>query len=168
MNGNTDGLVDFGGADTAAHAGAGAGEDGDGFVVDFTNVSEDAGFAVLPRGIYDAQVDDLVFGNSQNSGNPMWTLKFEVEGGEFAKRKLFFHMVFAATSMPRTKKGLAVIAPELLTQSFSPKAVADSGVLLGRKVRIRVDIRKYEGTDRNNVRDVLPPSADTVANSFLG
>ena len=165
MNGNTDGLVDFGGTNEAASASEG---EGDSFVVDFTNVGDQPGFAVIPRGIYDAQVDDCVFGNSQNSGNPMWTMKFEIEGGEFNKRKLFFHMVFAASSMPRTKKGLAVIAPELLTQQFSPKAIADSGVLLGRKLRIRLDIRKYEGSDRNNVRDVLPASEEAVANSFLG
>lgn len=168
MNATGDTLVDFGGADPAQDAGAEV--DADGFVVDFSEVPDQAGFAAIPRGIYEAQVDDCTFGMSQASGNPMWTFKFEVTDGEHARRKLFFHAVFAATSMPRTKKLLAVLAPELLTQKFSPAAIADGGILLGRQCRIRVDIRKYQGEDRNNVRDVLPATEGgaSSADSFLG
>jgi|GEM_PF-2656486 len=151
MDGNGENLVDFGG--TTAE---GATDDNDGVVVDFSNVADQAGFAAMPRGIYNVTVDDCTYGLSQASGNPMWTFKFEVEDGEFAKRKLFFHAVFAASSMPRTKKTISIVAPELLASPFNPKAVAESGVLLGRRLRCRVDIRKYQGEDRNNVRDLLP------------
>ena len=145
-----------------------AGADGDAFVVDFSGVQEDAGFAPIPRGIYNAIVDDCTFSMSQSSNNPMWTWKFEVTDGEHAKRKLFFHSVFAASSMPRTKKVLGVLYPEGLASQFSPKAVAESGVLLGRPCRIRVDIKPYQGEPRNNVRDVLPPDAGTAGGeSFL-
>jgi len=167
MNGNGENLVDFGGVATA-----GEGAD-DGFVVDFTDVGDQAAFAAVPRGLYDANVDELTFGMSQSSGNPMWTWKFEIESGEHKGRKLFHHSVFTGASLPRTKKTLAAVCPDILAQGrFDAKQVADSGVMLGRRCRIRIDIKKYEGTDRNNVRDVLPPNAEDGgaggAGSFLG
>ena len=162
MNGNGENLVDFGGS--AEQAG-----DEDGFVVDFSGVSDQSGFAAIPRGLYDANVDEMVYGMSQSSGNPMWTWKFEVEGGEHAGRKLFFHTVLNGASLPRTKKTLAAIAPEVLQRgAFDAKALAESGELLGKKCRIRVDIKKYQGEDRNNVRDVLPPLAESGGADFLG
>lgn len=130
-------------------------------MVDFGGVSDDAGgFEVLPRGIYDVVVDGCEYGISQRSGNPMWTWTFEVEGGEYANRKLFFHTVLTKEQMPRTKKALACIAPEVLTAgNVDVKALADEGTFLGKRCRVRVDIRKYEGEDRNNVRAILPPAA---------
>lgn len=166
MNANSDAMVDFGGTPGEA---VGATDD-EGMVVDFSNVGDQAGFAVLPRGIYNCQVHDCTYGQSQSSGNNMWTLQLEVVDGEFAKRKLFTHAVFAPSSMPRTKKTIAAIAPELLNGPFNAKSVADGGLLLGRQCRARIDIRKYMGEDRNNVRDVLPPDANAGggAASFLG
>jgi hypothetical protein len=162
MQGTPGETVDFGGSDAAAD-----GNMEEGFVVDFSQVG-DSNFVVLPRGVYDAQVDDCTYGLSQSSGNPMWTWKFEIEGGEFNGRKLFSHSVFTPAAMPRTKKVIGVVAPELLNGPFNPKEVAESGVLLGRKVRIRLDVKKYEGQDRNNVRDVLAPAAEAGGGSFLG
>lgn len=167
MNGNTEGLVDFGGT-----ADAGAGDQGsEGFVVDFSNVGDQAGFVAIPRAIYNAVVDDCTYGISQASSNPMWTWKFEIEDGEHKGRKLFFHSVFAASSLPRTKKTLGIICPDVLAQGqFSPQAVAESGILLGRRIRIRVDIKPYQGEPRNNVRDVMPPVAEEggAGGDFLG
>jgi hypothetical protein len=139
------------------------GQDGDALVIDMSGVDENAGgFTVMPRGTYPCFVDDLTYGNSQSSGNPMWTWVFEVEDGhEFAGRKLFFHTPFVENMLPRVKKVLSRIAPHILQGPFKPKEIADSGVMVGTKANVRVDIRKYEGTDRNNVRDVLPYSGDT-------
>ncbi len=165
MNQDANNLVDFGtGNDSTADGAAGD----DGFVVDFSQVS-DQQFPVLPRGIYDAEIDDLTFGMSQSSGNPMWTTKFEVVH-EGKKSKLFSHAVFTPAAMPRTKKFVAAVAPELLSAGpFNPKEVAEGGTLLGRKCRIRVDIKPYEGQLRNNVRDVLPPAEGAGStDSFLG
>lgn len=164
MNQDGNNLVDFGtGNDSTAMDAS-----DDGFVVDFSQVS-DQQFPVLPRGIYDAEIDDLTFGMSQSSGNPMWTVKFETTH-EGKKSKLFSHVVFTPAAMPRSKKFLAAVAPEVLAGgAFSPKAVAEGGALLGRKCRIRVDIKPYEGQLRNNVRDVLPPAEGAgSSDSFLG
>lgn len=142
-------------------------EDGDDLIIDMSSVDENAGgFQILPRGIYPCIVDNVDFGASKNSGNPMFTWTFEVSEGDFANRKLFFHSVLTAEQMPRLKKILQRIAPELLEGPFNAREVADQGSLVGKSCRVRVDIRKYEGEDRNNVRDVLPPEAD-AGNSFL-
>jgi hypothetical protein len=104
----------------------------------------------------------------------MWTVKFEVDTvleGQKNKPKLFSHVVFTAAAMPRAKKFMAAVAPELLSGGkWSPKAVAEGGTLLGRKCRIRVDIKPYEGQNRNNVRDVLAPDASQGGgtDNFLG
>lgn len=145
--------------------------DEDSFVVDFSQVPDQGELPCLPRGVYDVEVDDLTFGMSQSSGNPMWTWKFAVDGGEHNGRKLFLHTPFAASIISRTKKIIGIFAPELLEKPFNPKEVAESGEMLGRKARARVDIRKWEGKNRNNVRDILPPAAGSsggIADDFLG
>lgn len=136
-------------------------------MIDMSGVSEDAGFACIPRGTYPAIVDEVTFGMSQSSGNPMWTWKFEISEGDFANRKLFFHTVLVPDQLPRLKKVLARVAPELLEGPFNPQEVADQGLLVGKACQVRVDVRKYEGTDRNNVRDVLPAAEGAGSDSFL-
>lgn len=146
----------------------GTGEEG--FVIDLSQDDENkAGFPILPRGMYPAIVDDCTFSLSQNSGNPMWTLVFEIESGDFAGQKQFFHLPFTPKMRSRIKRFLVRVAPELANAPFDPKEVADSGQLVGKRAQLRIDIREYNKKDRNNVRDVLPPSDDTGAGSnFLG
>lgn len=130
--------------------------EGESVVVDFNDV-EDSAFEALPKGMYNCRVDELTYDISQNSGNPMWTWILEVEDGDFAGRKLFFHTVFAGKGLPRTKKVLQRVAPKLLEGPLNPEEVANSGSMIDLRIRARVDIRKYEGEDRNNVRDLFPP-----------
>ncbi len=128
-----------------------------GLVVDLSGVDEDAGYELLPRAIYNCVVDDLEFGYSQNSGNPMWTWRVEVEDGDFAGRKLFTHTTFNEGGLPRTKKAIMRVHPQLLEGPFDPEEVAASGVMVGLRCRVRVDIRPYQGEKRNNVREILAP-----------
>lgn len=154
--------------DTDMSSGAGFSDDDD-MVIDMSEVSDDTGgFAVIPRGTYDAIVDDCTFGVSQRSGNKMLTWVLEITDADHAGRKLFYHSVLTPEQLPRLKKMLQRIAPEELTSTFSPKQVAESGRMCGKPLRVRVDIRKYEGSDRNNVKDVLPPSSEAEGgNDFL-
>ena len=125
-----------------------------GFTVDLNEV-EDGGFEVLPKGIYNCVVSELNFEYSQNSGNPMWSWVLEVNEGEYAGQKLFFHTVWKGKGLPITKKAIKEVAPELFEAPFDPEVVAAEGTLLGRQVRARVDIRTYEGTKRNNVKALM-------------
>lgn len=130
-----------------------AGEGGE-VTVDLNNV-EDSSFEVLPKGMYNCVVDSLEFEYSQNSGNPMWSWVLEVEDGEFAGRKLFFHTVWAGKGLPITKRVISRVCPELLSGPFNPEQVAAEGNIVGRRVKARVAIRKFEGENRNNVRDLF-------------
>lgn len=141
----------------------GEGSEAEGLVVDLNSV-EDATFEVLPRAMYLCEVDSLEFTYSQNSGNPMWTWTLAVAEGEFEGRKLFFHTVFAGNGLPRTKQVISRVAPELMEGPFDPQQVADEGTLIGRKVKARVDVRPYEGQQRNNVRDLF--AADPGEDDF--
>lgn len=131
------------------------------FTVDLTGVDENSGgFEAMPRGMYDCLIDDCQFGPSKNSGNPMWTWVLEVESGDYAGRKLFFHLPFTENMLPRIKKILNRIVPSLAATAFDPAKVAAEGTLVGVRCKVRVDTRPYEGQIRNNVRDILPPSAE--------
>jgi hypothetical protein len=132
-------------------------EDGndDAALVDLSGVGDSAGFECLPRGLYEVLVDECTYGNSQRSGNPMWTWVFEVADGDYAGRKLFYHTPFMESTMPRVKKIVGILAPELLATKFNPQQLADENFFVGKRCRARVDVRKYEGENRNNVRDVL-------------
>lgn len=136
-------------------------------MVDLRDVDENASFPVIPRGTYPALIDDLTFGPS-SKGNPMWTVVLEISEGEQQGRKLFYHLPFMKDMMPRVKKFLVRIgAGDLANSPFNPEEVANQGILVGKACQVRVDIRKYEGQDRNNVKDVLPPSDGSVGASFL-
>lgn len=149
-------------------AGVEGGQQEGALMIDFAGVSDEAARPVIPRGMYPAVVDDLTFGFSQSSGNPMWTWRFEITGdGEYAGRKLFFHTPFVENMLPRVKKVISRIAPELLEGPFSPEEIANNGTLLGKACQIRVDVRPYEGKPSNNIRDVLSEVEGGGSSEFL-
>jgi len=155
-------------AEDAASSEGGNGEAGGPLMIDFGSVPDEAARPVIPRGVYAATVDELTFGHSQASGNPMWTWRFEItQEGDYLGRKLFFHTPFVENMLPRVKKVLSRIAPELLEGAFSPEQIANDGVLLGKDCQIRVDVRPYEGKPSNNVRDVLGAAEGGGSSEFL-
>lgn len=132
----------------------------DGEEIDFSGI-EEGSFEALPKATYDVVIDDCEFGTSQSSGNPMWTITLQVDGGEFAGRKLFAHMTFHDKGLPMTKRFLNRVVPELANTRFNP---ADPEVLqkiIGKKCRAKVGTRLYDGEMRNNVKDILPASEGT-------
>lgn len=141
-------------------------EGGQGTVVDLSGVSTK--YVPIPRGTYDAEVDNMEFTHSQRSGNPMWTVTLVVrsEDDKIDGRKLFTHLTFNEGGLPRVKRFLAAIKTDdgaeatLLSQAFDPESVAGEGLLVGARCRVRVDIRRYEGENRNDVKAVLPPAGE--------
>ena len=132
---------------------------GDNLMVDFNNV-EDVAFEALPRGMYDCVIADCEFTYSQSSGNPMWSLQLEVSDGEYAGRKLYSHMVFAGAGLPITKRQLGRIASDLMEGPFNPEDDEIISGMIGKDVKAKVTVRKYEGQDRNNVQDLYPGGAE--------
>jgi hypothetical protein len=138
-------------------------EGGDGSIlIDLSNI-EDTGFELLPKGTYPCTIESCEYGMSQNSGQPMWTLKLNVTEGPYEGRKLFTHLSFSPKALPVTKRSLAAIAPELLSGPFNPEVVASD--MEGKSVRAEVAIEKYQGENRNRVRTL---KAAGSSDAFIG
>jgi len=113
--------------------------------IDLSNVED---FSAIPEGVYSAYVVDVEVGTS-SAGNTMATLTLNISEGEYENRKLFTHMVFTERSMWRVKQILeAILGREIeKTNEFE----LDTEELIGKKVKIRVSQREYQGVMRNNV-----------------
>ena len=129
----------------------------EGLIVDLSGVDENGDFPVMPRGVYPTTVESCTYEISQSGGNPMWSLILEVNEGEYQGQKLFTHIVFSEKALPRAKKAIMILKSELLDGPFNPEEQAEE--LVGIDCAARVDIKKYEGKDRNNVKAILPASA---------
>lgn len=135
-----------------------------GYVVDMTQVQEPS-TEVLPKAIYNCEIDECEYKLSQASGLPMWAMILVVSDGEYQGRKFFNNMSFSEKALPYTKRSLAAIAPELLTVDFRPDAV-DQYDMVGKRVRVQSKIGKNEnGEKRSEVAKLLPPADNTA---FMG
>jgi hypothetical protein len=138
-------------------------QDGGNLVVDLSGVEESQGFELLPRGWYDGEIDNWEFGHSENSGNPMFTCTVAIEHPDYqnAKRKMYFS--FSPKALPITKASLAKLDAKF-AGSFVPQEIADSGMMLGRKVKVRITHQDYEGQKRDRIAEVAPRSEGGQAN----
>lgn len=133
-------------------------QDGDSLMVDFNNV-EGGDFEALPKARYPLIVEECEFEYSSNN-NPMWSMKLEVEDGEYAGRKLFYHLVMAGKGLPMTKKQLGKIRPDLLEGPFDPQDEALIDSMIGLRIIGQVTLKKYEGDWTNNIKNVFPAEED--------
>lgn len=129
-------------------------EEGGDLVVNLTDVQE-LKFENVPKGTYLAEVDECVFGLSQSSQAPMYSVKWKIVEGEYAGKTLMQFLSFSQKALPGTKTNLNRIAPELTTQSFKPKEFADSGFFLGKQAKIRVDLGDYQGEKRSQIKGLI-------------
>lgn len=163
----------MGGAGSAkTGAGVGSAPDAGGLTFDLTGVKEDKKFEVIPKGTYDAVVDELDFGESK-AGNPMVTVKYALTCPEYEKRVIFDYWVLAGNGsefgLAKLKKFLVRVCPDVDLANFNPKDFADTGVAVGRQCRLTLGIQtqkqgEYKGEKRNTVKDTLAYEAS----SFLG
>jgi hypothetical protein len=129
-------------------------------VIDFTNISDKVSFEVWPRGVYDGVVDDVQYGNSQRSGNPMltWQIRAGNPNNEGRERTFYYHTTLIDSGLTRTKRALSALAPhanvEFDITQFRPSQAAE--LFVGAPCRIRLNIQTYEGQKRNSVADLLP------------
>jgi len=112
-------------------------------------------FEVIPKGIYPAVVENVEFKMS-STDQPMWSITFVLTDGDFAGRKIFDNMSFAPKALPFTKARLARLAPELISNRFNPKAIAESGDLIGKTIKLKTKIEPYNGEDQTRIASYLP------------
>jgi hypothetical protein len=153
-------------------AGVVANNDGNGMVFDLSGVEENKSFEVIPKGTYDAVVDELDFGDSK-AGNPMVTIKYSLTSPEVENRVVFDYWVLsgkgAEFGQAKLKKFLVRVCPEVDLSAFNPQEFSDTGAAVGRLCRLNLGIQvqkqgEYKGEKRNTVKDILAPEAG----SFLG
>ena len=78
----------------ATDVGVVANSDTQGMVFDLSGVEENKGFEVIPKGTYDAVVDELDFGDSK-AGNPMVTIKYSITTPEYENRVIYDYWVLS-------------------------------------------------------------------------
>lgn len=127
--------------------------EGSGELVDFSNV-EDPSFEVMPKGNYPVVITECEFTYSQ-AGNQMWTMVLEVSEGEYEGRKLFFHVVFSEKALPFARRTLMQLAPDLLEAPFDPTQPELPDRFVNMMCIAQVGLQKYEGEQRNSVRQLL-------------
>lgn len=149
-------------ADTAAENGVEF-EDGESFSWNMKETTEDSGFAPLPKGTYLVTIESAEFKMSKSSGSPMWSLTYAIAEGEFAEknRKVFDIISLKAEQRGRVKKFINRVAPELgEAEVFDPKKVADEGLLVGKQLKVKLDIEESEEYgNRNRVKDHYAPGS---------
>jgi hypothetical protein len=146
------------------------GSDGGGLVFDLSGVEEDKGFEIMPKGDYEAIVDELTFGDS-SSGNPMITVKYKIVAGEFEGRVVYDYWVLngkgSEFGLAKLKKFLVRVTPEVEIGEFKPADFAEDEVAVGRELVLSLGIQKqtkgdYKGESRNTVRDIAAPSGNAM------
>jgi len=145
-------------------------EESEGFSFNMAEEKASSGFPLIPVGNHPAVIDSLEFKISQNSGNPMWSIRWAFEEPELAQknRKINSFVVFSPEQRGRAKMFLKRVAPELSElEDFNPKKVADEALLIGRRAVLKVNTQKgQDGEDRSNVADVLAAGAGGASGSF--
>lgn len=142
-------------------------EQGAGYSFNMNDEKPSAGYPLIPIGTYDATVEDNQFKISQNSGNPMWQVKWAVpvqqtdkDGKAVTKvMKITSFVVFSAEQRGRAKMFVQRVAPDLATLTdFDPEKLAQN--IVGKPARLKINHQKgQDGEDRSNVADVLAPAA---------
>ena len=160
----------------AEEVGVTASADTEGMVFNLNEVDEQANsFEVLPKGTYNAIVEEFEFTTSQSSGSPMIKCVYSIIDGEYTDRKIFDYYVLtgegAKYALPRLKQLITRVVPEEDSANFNPAKFAESGVIINRQCRITLGIQtqkkgEYKGEKRNNVREIL--AANSMETSFLG
>lgn len=149
--------------------------DANGLVFDLNNVEEQPAFEVLPKGTYNAIVEEFEFTTSQSSGNPMVKAVYSITDDEFAERKIFDYYVLqgdgAKYALPRLKQLITRVCPEIDSASFNPAKFAEDGTIINRACQLKLGIQtqksgEYAGEKRNTVREIL--SASENNNAFMG
>lgn len=136
--------------------------DDDSLLINLEEVQEQSR-DIVPKGTYDVTIDTCEYKLSQSSGKPMWNFQLTITDGEYAGRKLFTILSFSEKALPGTKGVLARIKPDLISSSFNPKAIAESGELVGLSARVKTKIEMYNGEEKTSVASWLAASSDSFA-----
>ena len=125
----------------------------------------EAGFDAVPAGMYDVIVDTAST-KAASSGKNMIVVRFKIENGPEAGKSVFNQFVLS----PENANALAFFFRHMAAMGLSeayfqsnPPLERVAADLTGRRCRIQVSIREWNGSDRNNVDSVAPPAGGPAA-----
>jgi len=144
-------------------------EEGGQVVVDLGQV-EEMKFDLIPKGIYRAVLDEVNYGLSKDKGDGAqrygrFEFIFQLTEAPYERRKLYFYASFSPKTLSGTQTALLRIAPDVFDKKFNPQEVADSGALLGKPVRVKVDHEAYQGVQRAKISYILEAAGETGEDS---
>lgn len=132
-------------------------------VVDWDDLLSKAGsttFEALPSNTYSVEVAKAEAKNASSSGRLMFVVQFKVLDGPYANRIVFNNFVL----VPESEGALGfffrhMAALGLGKEFFAGKPTPDTvaNALVGKKCRIDVGQKPYNGETRNEVNKILPP-----------
>lgn len=137
---------------------------------DLRKSADDAGFSVLPNGEYDSVVETAEAKKS-SSGKDMISCRFTVEAGPHAGRKVFNQFVISpenATALGFFFRHMASFGLDSSYFEKSPALEQVASDLSGRRCRVTVSTREWNGQERNQVEKILPPADGQAAPQMVG
>lgn len=128
------------------------------------------GFEPLPNGEYDVVVDSAESVLSKNGKN-MIKVRFKVEGGPSNGRTVFWNAVWSPTREDGTANEGALKAwfgnmaafgmkTEFFSTNPSFEQIADA--MTGKKVRVTLGTREWQGQEQNDVKRIKPPVGGAI------
>jgi hypothetical protein len=142
-------------------------EDGGSLVIDLGGIQA-LTFEALPKGIYDAVLDEFTYGPSKSSNKPMFTAVWKVEGGDYDGRKLYQYYSFSEKAIRGTKAQLMRLDAEKFAGQFNPTAIAESGEMLGTRKKLKVTIQDGQNGEPSNSVNVQPDIQGTESGGIGG
>lgn len=121
-------------------------------------------FALLPDATYDVVIEKAQHVTT-STNKPMIKATGIVQGGPNNGRKLFTQYVLSADNANALKFFFDHMAAYGLDKTFfagNPSMDLVAQAIIGKSVRFEVGSKVYQGQDRNEVKNTLPPAGGVV------
>jgi len=125
---------------------------------DLQKAAGEAGFDPVPASMYDVIVDKAAH-KTAGSGKNMIVTTFKIESGPYAGKPVFNQFVLSpenANALAFFFRHMAALGLNEAYFAANPQLERVAADLIGRRCRIQVSIRQWQGTDRKQVDNVLP------------
>lgn len=136
-------------------------------LLDFTNIEDWGGdFEPIPAGVYDAVIDATRSEVRQSqAGNTVLNVAFVIQNHpEYTGRIVFENYAITDKALWKIGQMLEALGFDVKGKKFT----FDHGELHNKRCRIHVIQEEYNGTLRNRVKRVAPPSENGAAKVSTG
>lgn len=134
---------------------------GSGETINLDDIRDEV-YEPIPQGTYQASVDRVEHSISKSSDNPMltWTLQVVYpvrdEDGEvsYRTRRLRTYTLLTQEHLPRLKRMIETLAPDLEVRSFRLDQFNE--LFVGKRCQVIIEQESYQGKRRDKIARVLP------------